>query len=426
MSEQAIPSRSGAILVVGGGISGITAAVEAAEVGHDVYLVEQGPSLGGRVAQMNKYFPKLCPPACGLEINYQRIRKSPGIRVFTMAEVESVSGSTGAFDVTLKIKPRYINEKCTACGECEKACQAERADDFNFGMNKTKAVYLPHDMAFPVRYALDKEAALAAGENLEALAAACPYGAIEPGMKEARLPIQVGSIVVATGWAPYDAARMENLGLGRCANVVTNMMMERMASRNGPTGGQIVRPSDGQPVKTAVFVQCAGSRDANYLPYCSSICCLASMKQATYLCEQNPDARIHVFYIDLRASGQFEDFLAKCEADDRIVARKGKVAKIEEDPATKNMIVEVEDILQGGKIKVEADLAVLAAGMIPSAAALPIDLDRDEYGFASGAAQPAGIAAAGAAKGPRDVASSVQDATAAALEAVRSARGIKN
>jgi len=423
MSTDNGKSRSNALLVIGGGISGLTVAVEAAEVGYPVIVVERQPSLGGRVAQMNKYFPKLCPPLCGLEIIYQRIRGNPDtIQVFTLAEVEKVSGQPGAFDVTLRIHPRYVNERCTACGDCVGVCPVERPNDFNYGMDKTQAIYRPYDMAHPARHAIDMS--VCAGKGCAKCVQACKYNAIELDMASRTLQCKAGAIVVATGWDPKDAAAMENLGFGQCANVITNVMMERLAAPNGPTAGRIVRPSDGKEARTVVFVQCAGSRDENHLPYCSAVCCLASLKQAGYVREQNPEAKAHVFYIDLRATGVLEDFLARTQSDANIVVKKGKVAKVEEDPQTKDLQIEVEDVLGGGKLRMKADLVVLAAGMVPSLKnrPLPFEIHCDESGFCTAGNQPPGVIAAGTAKAPSDVATAIQDATGAALRAIQCVR----
>jgi quinone-modifying oxidoreductase subunit QmoA len=422
MSGQTDQARAKAILVVGGGVSGITVAVEAAETGFPVYLVERGPSLGGRVARMNKYFPKLCPPACGLEINYRRIRRNSAIHVLTDAEVRSVSGQAGAFDVTVQVRPRFVNEKCTACDKCVDVCPVERPNEFNYGMDTTKAIYRPHDTAYPELYAIDE--AVCEGASCGKCVEACPYGAIELDMAPKTVELKVGAIVTATGWAPYDAHALESLRFGTSPNVITNVMMERLAAPGGPTGGKIVRPSDGGEVKTAVFVQCAGSRDVNHLPYCSSVCCLASLKQASYLREQDSESKAYMFYIDRRAHGLYENFLAKIETDDGVVVKKGKVAKVEEDPESGKLTVHVEDILEGGRIEVEADLVVLATGMTPEAGAdaLPFNLERDAYGFLAPDGHDAGFIAAGTAKGPTDVATAIQDATGAALKAIQALR----
>src|SRR5215813_15557847 len=330
------------ILVIGGGIAGITAAVEAAEAGYDVVLVEKGPWLGGRVAQLYRYFPKLCPPYCGLEINFRRIRDNPGIRVHTMAEVEGISGRPGNFDVTVTLLPRYVNDRCTACNACVAVCPSERPNAFNFGMGKTKAIYLAHEMAFPMKYAIDDSACRLT--ECAKCVEVCEYQAIDLSMQKRSMTLKAGAVIVATGWDPYDAGRIDNLGYGRYPDVITNVMMERLAAPNGPTNGQIVRPSDGRPVESAVFIQCAGSRDQNHLGYCSGICCLASLKEAIYLREKNPNARAHVFYIDLRTPGTYEFFQKKVLGDDQITITKGKVARITEDKAAGRLVVEAEDI----------------------------------------------------------------------------------
>jgi quinone-modifying oxidoreductase subunit QmoA len=405
--------------VVGGGIAGITAAVEAAESGYDVILVEKEAYLGGRVAQLHQYFPKLCPPYCGLEINFQRIRNNRRIRFYSLAQVERISGRPGNFDVTIKQHPRYVNDRCTACNKCVDVCPADRPNAFNFGMDTTKAIYLPHAMAFPLKYVIDES--VCPRTECAKCVDVCPYNAIDLAMEPKIFDLKVGAIIMATGWKPYDAVKIDNLGFGRYTDVVTNVMMERLAAPNGPTHGRIVRPSDGQPVNTVVFVQCAGQRDENHLGYCSGICCLASLKQATYVREQNPGAKAFIFYIDLRASGTFASFSSKVQNDPNIAVIKGKVAKILEDPASRTLIVEAEHILSAQKISVKADLVVLATGMVPNLADErpngTIRYDPDHFVLPDESAP--GIFSAGCARGPVDVAAAVQDATAAALKAMR-------
>ena len=404
------------LLVVGGGIAGMTAAIETAELGRRVVLVEKNPSLGGRVVASNQYFPKLCPPTCGMEINLKRMRSNANVRILTLAEVESVSGSPGDYQVQIKLNPRYVNEKCTCCGECEKVCEVERENDFNYGIDKTKAIYLPHLMAYPPRYVIDPKHV--GDEGMKKCVEACEYGAIELDMQPRTITAKVGAIVWATGWRPYDATKLDNLGFGKLPNVITNVMMERYASENGPTEGKIVRPSDGAEITKVGFVQCAGSRDENHLPYCSSICCLASMKQATYVRERYPDAEVHMFYIDVRAPGRMEDFYTKVQNDEKFFFHRGKVAKITEG-SNGNVVLEAENTLTGHITKLEVDLAVLATGMVPNTAQEPPPLNTplDEFGFIApdGAS---GVIGAGVATRPVDVVTSVQDATGAALKAV--------
>lgn len=409
---------NGTILVVGGGFSGITAALEAAEVGYDVVLVERNPYLGGRVAQLNKYFPKLCPPTCGLEINFKRIRNNPKVKFYTMAEVEKVSGTPGNYDVTVKLNPRYVNSNCVACNDCVAACPVTRDNEFNFGMNKTKAIYRPHDMSFPMQYVIDGN--VCQKSQCGECEKACKYSAIDLGMAPETINLSVGAIVWATGWKPYDAAKMDNLGFGKCKNVITNMMMERLASDSGPTKGKILRPSDGKAPQKIAFVQCAGSRDENHLSYCSYICCLATLKQATYVSEQYPDAKMVVFYIDIRTPGRYENFYRKVAANKNISFIKGKVAQVEEDPATNDLIVTAEDTATGARVHEKVDMVVLATGMQPTMAVVkpPIDLPRNESGFVL-ADPEQGVLAAGCAKEPLDVVSCAESATGTALKAIQ-------
>jgi quinone-modifying oxidoreductase subunit QmoA len=221
MTDNKAASGNGSILVVGGGISGITTTVEAAEVGYEVFLVEKNPYLGGRVAQLNQYFPKLCPPSCGLEINFRRIKDNPKIQVFTLAEVEKVDGTPGNYTVTIKLNPRYVNENCTCCGDCEAACETEISSDFNFGMNKIKGAYLPFEMAFPARYVISPQ--IIGTEDGKRCKEACKYDAVDLDMESKTMNLQVGAIVWATGWEPYDATKIDNLGYGQYPNVITNI-----------------------------------------------------------------------------------------------------------------------------------------------------------------------------------------------------------
>jgi quinone-modifying oxidoreductase subunit QmoA len=410
------------ILVVGGGISGITAALEAAEAGAEVIIVEKNPYLGGRVALLNQYFPKLCPPSCGLEINFRRIKQNSKIKFHTLSEVESISGSPGNYDVTVQVNPRYVNDNCTVCGKCGEVCETEIPNAVNYDMDKTKAAYLPHAMAFPFKYVLAPE--ILGTPDAQKCAEACAYNAIDLNMQPAKLTYNVGAIVWATGWDPYDATKVDYLGLGTIPNVVTSVMFERLAAHNGPTQGRILRPSDGKEVSSVAFVQCAGSRDENHLKYCSGICCLASLKQATYIRERVPASKAYIYYIDVRAMGKYEDFYTKVDEDENVTLIKGKVARISADPESGGVLVEGEDVGAGQKVKQVVDLAVLAVGMVPGTATLKpnVEMEYDEFGFvtSSGAS---GIVPAGCVKAPMEVAASLQDATAAALKAIQRTMG---
>jgi len=411
---------NGAVLVVGGGISGLTAALEAAEVGNDVFLVEKNAYFGGRVAQLNQYFPKLCPPTCGLEINFKRIKDNRKIRTYTLTTVKSISGGPGNFEVQLETAPRYINSNCTACGDCAQVCTDEIDDAFNFDMKKTKAVYLPHEMAFPRRYVLAKDACSAS--SLDAIKAACKYNAVDLEMQPQTFTLKVSSIIWSTGWNPYDANKISNLNYNSSNAIITNMMMERLAADNGPTKGKIVRPGDNKEPASFAFVQCAGSRDENHLEHCSYICCMATFKHISYIRAQYPEAKIYVFYIDLRTPGKYEHFREKFMADPNITFIKGKVADIvaERDGG---VTLTAENAVSGTKVHQKVDLCVLATGMEPALGeqgkALGVNMDGNGF-VVSDAAK--GMISAGCAKAAVDVYTSGQSSTAAALKAIQIGR----
>ncbi|MBM4326727.1 MAG: CoB--CoM heterodisulfide reductase iron-sulfur subunit A family protein [Deltaproteobacteria bacterium] len=410
------------VLVVGGGISGMTTAIEATEAGAEVVIVERNPYLGGRVVQLNQYFPKLCPPACGLEINFRRIKQSAGVTAYTLAQVTSIAGAAGGYDVTITVQPRYVNDNCTGCGKCAEVCETEIPDPLNFGMNTVKAAYLPHPMAYPFKYVLDPS--IIGTDEAKKCKEACPYNAIDLEMQPTTVSLQVGAVVWATGWDPYDATKVDYLGFGSLPDVITSVMFERLAAPTGPTGGKILRPSDGKEVRSVAFVQCAGSRDENHLPYCSGVCCLASLKQASYIRERNPDSKAFIFYIDVRAMGKYEDFYTKIEQDENVTLTKSKIARVSKDPETGSPLVEGEDISQGAKVKQTVDLVVLAVGMAPGTASVKPDLEMgyDDFGFVTSPGD-SGIVPAGCVKAPMEVAASIQDATGAALKAIHRTLG---
>ena len=420
------------ILVVGGGISGMTAALEAAECGKDVVLIEKQAALGGRVARLYKYFPKLCRPSCGQEINQRRIAANRRLRVITLAEIESLTGAAGDYTATITVKPRYVNENCTACGDCGRAVSAEIDDPHNYRMSKIKAAYLPNSMAWPQRYVIDPS--IVGNEQGEKAKAACRYDAVDLEMREQTLEIKCGAVIFATGWRPYDAAKIEPYGYERYDDVITSVEFERLMDPYGPTGGRLLRPSDGTEAKDIAFIQCAGSRDRNHLAHCSRICCMASLKQSTYIGEiygDDPDAKATIYYIDIRTIDRFEDFERKVRADPRVHFIKSKVAGIERDSKSGKPVVNGVDTHGYKRYANAHDLVVLAVGMQPS-----IDINTivktdkqpprvavDAAGFielaAPGGDLANGVFGAGCATNALDVNRSVQGATAAALRAIQ-------
>ncbi len=407
------------ILVVGGGISGMTAALEAAETGKQVVLVEKNPYLGGRTVQLYRYFPKMCHPTCGLEINLRRLKANPRIQVLTLAEVTGITGDKGNYSVSVKLKPRHVNANCTACGECGKAVETEIADEFNYNLGKIKAAYLPSNMAYPQRYVID--ASIIGTPDAERAKAACKYDAIDLDQKEEVISLNAGAIVWATGWQPYAAEKIVYYGYDRFPNVITNVEFERLADPHGPTGGKILRPSDGKEAKNVAFIQCAGSRDENHLRHCSRFCCMASLKQTHYVQEAYGDeGKSTIYYIDIRAIDRFEDFYQKVKANQNVSFVKSKVARITEDKEGNPVCngVNTEGYIRYANAH---DLVVLAVGMEPSVKGvdIPAEVMSDSSGFLMADPANAGIFGAGCATNALDVNRAVQSATAAALRAIQ-------
>jgi len=417
MSEVIATNQT--ILVVGGGVSGMTAALEAAECGKQVILVEKNPSLGGRVSQLYKYFPKLCHPKCGLEINLRRTKANRNLRVMAMTEVTNIDGDAGNYSVTLKTAPRYVTDSCTNCGACSDAVEAEFDDEYNYGLSKRKGAYRPFDQSYPERYVLDP--AIIGTDDAEKAKAACKYDAIDLDMAETETTITVGAIIWATGWRPYDASKLETYSYTHSADIINNVEMERLANHDGPTGGKVVRPSNGEPAKKVALIQCAGSRDVNHLPYCSMICCLASLKHAAYVLEQYEDAEVHMYYIDIRAHDKMQTFYERIKVDPRIKFIKSKPAEIHvgEDGRP---IVKGERTIDRELYEEPYDLVVLATGMEPEAKGISAsgDVVMDEDGFVLAVeSEDGGQFSCGVAAGPFDVALSTTSGTAAALKAIQ-------
>ena len=413
-------STSSELLIVGAGIAGITAAVEAAETGVSVILIEKNPYVGGKVAQFNQYFPKLCPPSCGLEINLRRLRTNPSITLLTMAEVTNVVKEDGTHKVEVSLKPRYVNNQCTVCGDCVPVCPEKRKNDFNYLMDETSAIFIPYENAHPQKYVIDMN--VCKGSSCNKCVEVCKYKAIDLNEKEKKITLDVKSIIWSTGWDPYDANKLDILGYGEFPDVITNVMMERFAAPDGPTKGEILRPSTKEKINSIAFVQCAGSRDESHLEFCSSVCCLASLKQANYIREQHPDAEIHFHYIDIRANGLLEDFYNSVKEDDKLHFHRGKVAKVFKDASSDKLIVEAENTLTGNLMQNAVEMVVLATGMESNAKNLPIDKSLiDENGFFKSNGN--GMIGCGVSTKPKDVSSVVQEATGSVLKAIQQIKG---
>lgn len=415
--EKETFSKEYDLIVVGGGIAGISSALEAAETGAKVLLIEKQPYIGGRVVQLYKYFPKLCPPTCGLEINIKRVQNNRKIKILTLATIKSIEKKSAGVFVQIKQKPRFVNNNCTLCGECEKVCPIERPNSFNFDLDKTKAIYYPYNNAYPQKYVIDTNACKF--NNCRMCVESCKYNAIDLNQKPNEIIVKAKAIIWATGWKPYDANQLSYLGFGIYPNVITNMMLERFSAPNGPTNGKLEILGVNGKIESVAFVQCAGSRDENHLEYCSSVCCLASMKQTSYIREHYPEAKIHIFYIDLRANGLLEEFYVKTQEDSNIKFHRGKVAKVFKTPSNNKLIIETEDTLSGKLSQQEVDLVVLATGMQPETYndGKVIKGYLDENGFFRNDISD-WLIGCGSCVAPKDVASTVQEATGAVMKAL--------
>jgi len=418
-----------AALVIGGGIAGIQAALDMADVGLHVHLVERTPSIGGRMAQLDKTFPTNDCSTCILSPKMNDCARHSNITLHTYAEVERFSGAAGDFMATVVQHPRYVDEtRCTGCGECVEKCPSKVPDEFDMGLRQRKAIYLPFPQAVPQVMTIDAEHCIYFQRGkCGACAKLCQAGAVDFEQSEREVTLHVGAVVVATGFDFFDPTGLTQFGYEQCPNVITALEYERLISASGPTDGHLVRPSDGRPTKRIGFIQCVGSRDVRYQLFCSSVCCMHSSKQAVLAAEHDPEVESYVFYTDFRASGKgFRQYVARAEQEYGVRYVRSRVGRIEDDGAH-NPIIRYEDMATSRPAQVTVDLAVLATSLIPRpgtaelAQVLGIAVDR--YGFVKtdtlapvDTTRP-GIFAAGCCRGPFDIPESVMQASAAAARA---------
>jgi len=401
------------ILVVGGGISGITATNEIAAIGHYVTLIEQSPFLGGRVMQFSSYFPKLCPPQCGLEINFSNLLKNSRIQIITNATLADYSGQKGQFKVKIIKAPEIINNKCTSCGKCADVCPEQFKSEYDYGLSKLKVAFLPNEFAIPYKYHISEKQCLK--KNCQKCIEVCEYGAIDLDATSTLIEDEFYSIIFACGWKPYDARKLELMQYGKHPDILTNVEFERILSLNGPTAGKIIRLSDGNVPENICFVQCAGSRDQNHLDYCSAVCCSASIKQAIMVSNYHHSINSTIFYIDLRLSGRNEELLSVAKEKQNISFIKGKAGKIH--IIDNELFIEAEDITCRKKIYQKADMIVLATGMVPQNP-FP-DTSNINIDFLKNNELTEGIFATGCLVKPMDVSASVKFSTGISLMAIQ-------
>jgi heterodisulfide reductase subunit A len=432
-------------LVIGAGISGMQAALDIANAGFEVVLVEREPSIGGHMAQLSETFPTLDCSQCILTPRTVEVGQHPNIRLLTLSEVIGVEpmspdcGPAGAgaggsesegFRVRILRHPRYvIEEKCTGCGDCAKACPAIVPNEFDRGLAARRAIYMPHPQAVPAVYRLDTDACmglfpLACGRCAEA----CQAQAIDYDMGSEIIEVDVGAIVVATGYELYQDEAVQAYTYMSHPNVMDGLEFERLLSASGPTGGKIIRPSDRKVPKEVVFIQCAGSRNPEHgVSYCSKICCMYTAKHAILYKHRVPDGQVYVFYIDIRAGGKgYEEFVTRAIEEDDTVYIRGRVSKV--FPTDGKVMVWGVDTLTGSKVEIAADLVVVAAAIVPSEGsrrvAQMLGVSVDEFGFytpvdAEMTPIESGIPRiflAGAGMGPQDIPETVAQASGAAAK----------
>jgi len=414
-------------LVIGAGIAGIQAALDLADQGFTVYLVEKNPSIGGRMAQLDKTFPTLDCAACIMTPKMVDAGRHTNIKLLTYAEVKEVHREGKNFRVKILKKPRYVDEKkCTGCGACAQLCPVEIPNDFDERMGVRNAVYVPFPQAVPLIYTIDREHCL----ECELCQNVCMAGAINFQQQPEELEVEVGAIIATTGFNLFDAKMKEEYGFGVYDNVITGLALERLLSASGPTGGHVVRPSDGKIPKKVAFVQCVGSRDEKSGNlYCSRVCCMYATKEAELVKEHVPGVDVTIYYMDIRAFGKgFEEFYQRAKGEFGINYVKGRVAEVLENPANNNLFLRAENIESGELIEDEVDMVVLSTGLVPAATndfekILPLKMGDDNFFVTVNpkidpvTTNLEGVFIAGVAEGPKDIPDSVAQASAAAMKA---------
>lgn len=431
------------VLVLGGGIAGIQAALDLAEQGVDVYLVDRLPSVGGKMAQLDKTFPTLDCASCILTPKMAALLRYPNIKLIMCSEVQEVSGSAGNFSVRISRRPTYVDwDKCNGCGTCVEKCPKKVPDEFNMGLSMRKAIHIMFPQAVPRKALIDEKACIrlnpppelkekAKGPLCGICERVCPAKAIDFNQKPETIELNVAAIIIATGMELYNARNIPEYGYGKYQNVYTHLEFERLVSATGPTQGEIVRRSDGKHPKRIAWIQCVGSRDVRFNSYCSAFCCMAATKEAILAKEHLPDVECTIYYMDIRAFGKgFNEFVERAKKEFGIRYVRGKVVKIDEDPKTKNLVLTYEDTASSYMKKGEHDMVVLAVAIRPSPPPLPVDLTadgfvklRDPY-LDPVSTTKEGIFVVGVVVGAKDIPDSVTEASAAAARAALIAKGM--
>ncbi len=446
-------------LIIGGGIAGIQAALEIANAGKQVYLVEQSGTIGGHMAMFDKTFPTLDCAACILTPKMVSVGQHEMIRLITMSKVISVSGKPGAYRIKIKQSPRYVDpDACVACNQCAEVCPVKVKSEFDAGISLRKAIYIPFPQAIPNAFLIDSQHCtyiISEGKKCGVCARKCPKECINLNEKEKIIDIEVGNIILATGYEMLDASRIEQYKYGVYPNVLTSLEFERLTNASGTTGGRIVMKTktinkktgeeewvftpEGIPPSSVALIHCVGSRNKKYNSYCSRVCCMYSLKFAHLIKEKVPNAKVYEFYIDMRAFGKgYEEFAERIKQEGTFVVR-GHTASVE--MKGNKMIIKGEDIINDRLLEFEVDMVVLAVGLIPSQGTEELSrmfgIKRDNDGWFSELdyngsptdTEQGGIYVAGMCQGPKDIPDTVAQASAVAagvLKSITSGRGLGN
>lgn len=421
-------------LVIGGGIAGIQCALDIADAGYEVDIVEKRPTIGGRMSQLDKTFPTLDCSACILTPKMVDCAQSEKIKLFTYSEVEEVKGFVGNFKVKIKKKARYVDEtKCTGCGVCMANCPSKKGlNAFNMNLNTRPAIYIPFAQAIPNVAVIDPEQCIKLKTGKCGLCQMkCGVGAIDYTQKDEYVDREYGAIVVATGFKPIDLTNFNEYGYADNKDVITSLELERLMNAAGPTKGVLLRPSDNEHPKVITFIQCVGSRDVSGCgkPYCSKICCMYTAKHAMLIREKYPDTEVHVFYIDVRTPGKnYDEFYRRAVEQYGVDYIKGMVGKVYNENG--KLMVQGSNLLDNTQVVIPSDLVVLATAIEPDpsvrdiASKLTISIDTNNFLTEAHAklkpveCATAGVFLAGVCQGPKDVPETVSQASAAASKVI--------
>lgn len=431
MSDE--EDKIGAVMVVGGGIAGMQAALDLADTGYLVYVVDSSPSIGGAMAQLDKTFPTHDCAMCILSPKLVATGRHQNVKLMMASDVDTIEGKPGSFTVSVKRKARYVDEtKCTGCGLCTLRCPIEVRDEYNKGFKLRKAIYLKYPQAVPPVHTIDRDHCIGCG----VCETQCEAGAISFSGEEELVKVDVGSVILAPGFSEFDPRLKTEYGYGVFKNVLSSGELERMLSATGPYRGMVLRPSDGRMPKRMAFIQCVGSRDVQVgNPYCSSVCCMFAIKEALIAQEHTPGLESHIFFMDMRAFGkEFDEYYARAEKEHGIVfTRNTRVAKVSENPDTNNLYLWFSE---HGKMKREEyDIVVLSVGFDSpkdvEELAEKLGIELNEHGFCQtdmftplDTSKP-GVYVCGAFSSPKDIPDSVAQASGAACRAMSEIAGAR-